>query len=85
MTDDHNEFNKTIHYDIEKEKDICPKSSKYSDDKFNKNAITDKDKTDLSNRSDTNGTSNKHKCSKDGIRREKDNQIKRKFLYLVTA
>ena len=42
LIEDHNEFNKTIHYDIEKEKDICPKSSKYSDDKFNKNAITDK-------------------------------------------
>ena len=57
---DHNESNKNVHYDINKEKDISQKSSKCSDDKVNKNAFTDTDKTDLSNSRDINGTSNKH-------------------------
>ena len=57
---DHNKSSKNVHYDINKEKDISQKSSKCSDDKVNKNAFTDTDKTDLSNSRDINGTSNKH-------------------------
>ena len=69
---------------IDKEKDICQKSNNFSDDKVNKNATTDKDKTDLNNSNDINGTSYKHKSSKDDIKRKKDNPVKKKFLYLVT-
>ena len=47
MIVDHNEPNKNVHYDINKEKDISQKSSKRSDDKVNKNAFTDTNKTDL--------------------------------------
>ena len=68
----HNELNKNVHYDIDKEKDICQKISKFSDDKVSKSAITDKDKTDLSNSNDINGTSYKHKGSKDDIRRKQE-------------
>ena len=71
LIEDHNELNKNVHYDIDKEKDICQKGSKCSDDKFNKNAITNKDKPDLSNSNDINGASSKRKSSKDDIRTKK--------------
>ena len=58
---------------------IFQKSSKWCDDKFNKNAITDKDKTDLSNSNDINGTSNKQQGSKYGTKMKKYNPDKNKF------
>ena len=75
---DYNELNKNVHYDIDKDKEICQKSSKCSDDKIIKNLVTDKDKTDLSNSNDINGNSNKQKGNKDDIR-------KNFFFYFVTA
>ena len=81
LIEDDNEVNKNVQYDIDKEKDSCQKSSKLSDDKANKNA-TDKDKTDLNNSNDISGTSYKHKTSKDDIRREKDNPVKKKIFLL---
>ena len=68
--EDYNEHSKNVHYDIDKEKDICQISSSFSDDKINKNTTTDKNKTDLNNSSDINGTSYKQKSSKYYIRRE---------------
>ena len=67
---DYNELNKNVHYDIDKVKEICQKSSKCSDDKIIKNLVTDKDKTDLSNSNDINGNSNKHKGNKYDIRKK---------------
>ena len=67
-----------------KRKISVKKVQNFSDDKVNKNATTDKDKTDLNNSNDINGTSYKHKSSKDDIKRKKDNPVKKKFLYLVT-
>ena len=60
LIDDQNELNKNVHYDISKEKDICQKSNNLSDDKVIKNATADKDKTDLNNSNNINGTSYKH-------------------------
>ena len=71
---------KNVYYDICKEKAVFQKISKCSDDKFNKNAITDKDKTDMSNNSDSKSTSKNHKGSKDATKRTKKiTQIKIKF------
>ena len=50
--------------------------------KFNKNAITAKDKTDLSDSNDINSTSNKQKSIKDGTRRKKVTQMKKKIFIL---
>ena len=62
------------------------KSINFSDDKFNKTAAKDKDKTDLNNSNDINGTSYKHRRGEDDIRRKKYNPVKKKiFTYLVTA
>ena len=47
--------------------------------KVNKKAITDKDKTEMSKSNDINGNSNKHKCSKDNIRRKEDNPDEKKI------
>ena len=82
LIEDHNELNKNVQYDIDKEKDICQKSGNFSDDKVNKNATTDKDKTDLNDSNDIIGTSYKHKSSKDNIRRKKDNPVKEKIFIL---
>ena len=68
LIEDRNELNKNVQYDIGKEKDILQKNGNFGDDKVKKNATTDKDKTDLSNSNDNNGTSYKHKSSKDDIR-----------------
>ena len=68
LIEDHDELNKNVQYDIGKEKDIHQKSSNFGDDKVKKNATTDKDKTDLSNSNDINGTSYKHKSSTDDIK-----------------
>ena len=62
---------KNSQIDIDQEKGNCQKSSNFSDDKVNKNATADKDHTDLNNSNDINGTSYKHKSSKDYIRRKK--------------
>ena len=40
LIEDYNELNKNVHYDINKERDICQESSNFSDDKVNKNATT---------------------------------------------
>ena len=78
-------LNKNVHYDIYKEKDICQKISKFTDGKVSKNPITDKDKTDLSNDNDINGTPYKHKSTKLASEGKKITQKKRKCLCLVTA
>ena len=57
LIEDHNKLNQNVHYDTEKEKDICQKSINFSHDKFNETAAKDKDKTDLNNSNDINGTS----------------------------
>ena len=56
------------------------KSSNFSDEKVNKNAATDKDKTDLNNSNHINGTSCKRKSSKDDIKRKKNNLVKKTIL-----
>ena len=65
-----------------KRKIFVKKVQNFSDDKVNKNATTDKDKTDLNNSNDINGTSYKHKSSKDSIRRKKYNPVKKKTFIL---
>ena len=76
----HSSRNENVNYDIYKEETIFQKISKCSDDKFNKNAITDKDKTDMSNINDSKSTSKNHKGSKDATKRTKKiTQIKIKF------
>ena len=69
LIENHNELNKNVQYDIDKEKYICQKSGNFSDDKVNKNATTDK--TNLNHSSDINSSSYKHKSSKDDIKRKR--------------
>ena len=57
------------------------KSSNFSDEKVNKNAATDKDKTDLNNSNHINGTSCKRKSSKDDIKRKKNNLVKKNYTW----
>ena len=82
LIEDDNELNENVQYDIDKEKNICHKSGNFSDDEVNKNATTDKDKTDLNNTNNIIGTSYKHKSSKDDIRRKKNNPVKKKNFIL---
>ena len=65
-----------------KRKIFVKKNGNFSDDKVNKNATTDKVKTDLNNSSDIIGTSYKHNGSKDDIRMKKDNPVKKEIFIL---
>ena len=58
------------------------KNSNFSDDNVNKNATTDKDKTDLYNSNDVNGSSYKQKSSKHDIRMKKNNPVRKNMFIL---
>ena len=74
LIEDLNELNKNVQYYINKENNVCQKIGNFIDDKVNKNATTDEDKTDLNNSNDISGTSYKRRSGKDDTRRKKITQ-----------